>query len=69
MANATEINPILSKAQLSAINSARSGVDRALTQCDLAESCGVDCESRRQELDAIREELDMFKRTYFPSAK
>jgi hypothetical protein len=64
-----DANSVLSKRQLGEINRGLSAVDAAVKECDLAESCGNDCETRREELEAIRTQLNLFKSTYFPGAK
>jgi len=63
------LNPILSKRQLADINRGLAAVSKALEQCDAAEGCGVDCTQRRVELEDIRQQLNQFKLTYFPSDK
>jgi hypothetical protein len=62
-------NPTLAKRQLSEINRGLSAVNSAVQECDLAETCGNDCQDRRDALESIRRDLNRFKAAYFPEAK
>lgn len=65
----TVMNPVMSKRMLSAINGALADIDKAYTECDLAEQCGNSCHEKREELDMARQQLNTFKAFYFPQAK
>lgn len=63
------VNDNLNKRQLTELNKILSGLDRFITECDLAEQCSVDCVQRRADADALRLQVGMMKATYFPDAK
>lgn len=63
------MDPALAKRQLSDINRGLSAINSASEQCDIAERCGVDCTAQRDQLELTREQLNAFKREYFPDAK
>lgn len=68
-ASMINMNPVLSKRLLSAINGALHKVDAAFTECDLAEQCGNACHEKRELLDSARNTLNQYKAFYFPDAK
>lgn len=70
MAAATvDPDKILSQRQLAEINRALAAVDKARSECELAEKCGNDMCNQYDEIEEIRQALNMYKKTYFPDAK
>lgn len=73
MPNGSEANAnvqqFLSQAQLTAINRGLAAVDKAHQLCDLAANCGNNVDGQRDSLEETRASLDMYKQTFFPSAR
>ena len=62
------LDPIMRQRQLSEINKALSKAAEVEAELDKLETCGADCQQRRETVHEQRTILNAFKRTYFPDA-
>lgn len=64
-----EVNQILSDRVYKDIQKALSGLDKADQEAEVAGSCNFPMDDLRQDVAAIRQQLQLVKSNYFPGKK